>query len=385
MAVETRAVPLPPAKATHQGSRLMVRPSAWLAGFGIWTLLGVLSALQSAIFLNSVNQSYEWGPILVSRLADWYTCAVFTPIYFWLVRRYPIDRHHWKISVPLHLVTTSLFVVLKYVAYLQLQRWVFPSGPERTLADTLARSFIIESIAFWCLLGVVHAIVFYQRYREREVAAAELRAQLSAAQLEALAGQLHPHFLFNTLQGISTLMHRDPQAADTMLTRLSELLRRTLHRGQSQEVSLREEVELVNHYVGIMQVRFGDRLQFETVIPAGTGDAMVPHFVLQPLVENALHHGIARRAGAGRIQVRAERNGDRLHLSVSDDGPGIDLAAQTFPAEGIGLSNTRLRLTQLYGESQRLALEPLAGGGMRVLLVLPFRKQPPDASEGVGR
>jgi two-component system, LytTR family, sensor kinase len=376
MAVETRSLPLVPAKpVSHQVSRLMDGPTSWLAGFAIWTVLGLLSALQTVIFLNSINEAIDWGPVLVSRMADWYTCALFTPVYFWLVRRYPIDRGHWKIGIPLHLITTSLFVVLKYALLLQSLRVVYPDAPARTLEDTLARSFIIESIAFWCVLGVVHAIVFYERYRDREIQAAELKARLSAAQLESLAAQLHPHFLFNTLQGVSTLMHRDPVGADTMLNRLSELLRRTLHRGARQEVRLRDEMELLGHYVGIMQVRFGDRLIFDTSIDDSVADAMVPHFILQPLVENALQHGIARRAGRGRVLVEAVRQGDAILLSVSDDGPGLASAPSGFPANGIGLNNTRLRLEQLYGDRQRLTLAPIPTGGMRVELVLPFREE----------
>ena len=356
-----------------EGPRLMSRTTAWLAAFGVWTALGLLASLQSVIFLNSINETFRLGPILFGRLADWYTCAVFTPAYFWLVRRYPIDRGHWKLSIPIHLVTTSLFVVLKYVMYLEIMSWVEPPGADRSLSDTLAHSFIFESIAFWCVLGVVHAIVFYERYRDREIQAAELRAQLAASQLESLAAQLHPHFLFNTLQGISTLMHRDPRGADTMLTRLSELLRRTLHRGDRQEVPLAEEMELLGYYVGIMQVRFGDRLVFEHDIDPSLGNALVPHFILQPLVENALQHGVTRRAGAGRVVVTAARRGDSLVLGIGNDGPTPESHHSPI-TEGIGLSNTRLRLDRLYGAAQSLTMSPIASGGMLVELVLPYRE-----------
>jgi two-component system LytT family sensor kinase len=352
--------------------RLMSRTSAWLAVFGVWTMLALLSSVQSVIFLNSIDQEIHLGGILFARLADWYTCAIFTPLYFWLVRRYPIDRGHWPVSIPVHLVTTSLFVVLKYVMYLEIMSWVSSPRGERSLADTLAGSFIFESIAFWCVLGVVHAIVFYERYRDREIAAAQLQAQLAASQLEALAAQLHPHFLFNTLQGVSTLMHRDPRGADTMLNRLSELLRRTLHRGERQEVLLSEEMELLGYYVGIMQVRFGDRLVFDSEIDPEVRGALVPHFILQPLVENALQHGVARRAGAGRVSVNGVRRGESLVLTIRNDGPPQE-QDQNPVTEGIGLGNTRLRLERLYGKGQSLTMTPIAEGGMLVELVLPFR------------
>lgn len=355
-------------------ARLMNRTNSWLAGFGVWTALAVLSSVQSVIFLNSIDQAVQWWPILLDRMADWYTCAVFTPAYFWLVRRYPIDRGHWKVSIPVHLVTTSIFVVLKYWMFLVIMRQIEPGWADRSLEEVLARSFIFESIAFWSVLGIVHAIVFYEGFRDREVQAAELRAQLSASQLEALAAQLHPHFLFNTLQGISTLMHRDPRGADAMLNRLSELLRRTLHRGERQEVPLEEEMELLGYYVGIMQVRFGDRLIFETQIDASIKSALVPHFILQPLVENALQHGIARRAGAGRVTVSGVRKNDSLVLSIRDDGPSQESSQPVAITEGIGLGNTRLRLERLYGAAQSVTLSPIAGGGMMVELVLPYRE-----------
>jgi len=354
----------------------MSRTDAWLAGFGVWTVLALLSSVQSVIFLNSINETYRVGPILFVRLADWYSCAIFTPAYFWLVRRYPIDRGHWKLSIPVHLVTTSLFVVLKYVMFLEVIGWIQPARAEQSLADTLAASFIFESIAFWCVLGVVHAIVFYERFQSREVQAAELRAQLAASQLESLSAQLHPHFLFNTLQGVSTLMHRDPRGADTMLTRLSELLRRTLHQGERQEVRLEEEMELLSYYVGIMQVRFGDRLVFECDIDPSLQNALVPHFILQPLVENALQHGITRRAGAGRVTVTAARKVNSLVLNIKDDGPGSASGTGAPITEGIGLGNTRRRLERLYGADQSLTLAPISGGGMLVELVVPWRESP---------
>lgn len=364
-----------------ESSRLSRKPVWWLIGFGIWTLLALLVALQSALFLGSIGQPVEWKPLIVGRLADWYTCAVFTPVYFWLVRRFPIDRQHWIRHAPIQLGATCVFVVLKYAMYVPLLRVLLPGYRQPGFSGLLAHNFILENIAFWCLLGVVHAIVFYERYKERESQTAELQARLTAAQLEALAGQLHPHFLFNTLQGVSTLMHRDAQAADRMLAQLSELLRRTLQRGVRQEVELREELEMLGHYVGIMQVRFGDRLTFRTEVEPGSESALVPHFVLQPLVENALHHGIARRAGAGLVIVRAERAGDRLRLLVRDDGPGLDGPGGSPPAQGIGLSNTRRRMQQLYGEQQQVVLEQLPGGGVQVRLELPFRLSPPVASE----
>ncbi len=349
------------------------RTARWTFVLLIWTLLALLSACQSALLRMSLDEPVEWGRLLPARLADWYTCAVFTPAYFWLVRRYPIDRQHWVQSLPIHLVTTSIFVVLKYALYVPILNWLASSERVWRLSEVLARSFILESIAFWCLLGVVHAIEFYRRYREREVTAARLQAQLSAAQLEALSAQLQPHFLFNTLHSISTLMHRDVEAADTMLSRLSDLLRRTTQHGQHQQVALSEELQVLGLYVAIMQARFQDRLVVDTHVSPEASQALVPHFVLQPLVENALQHGIAHRAGAGRIEIRAERVDHVLRIAVTDDGVGMSGSDGALPREGIGLSNTRRRLEQLYGAAQWLELQTGPDGGLRVSLVIPYR------------
>jgi len=218
----------------------------------------------------------------------------------------------------------------------------------------------------------VHAIEFHQRVREREVLAARLQARLSQAQLDALASRLHPHFLFNTLQGISTLVYRDPAAADAMLGHLSTLLRRALSRGPGHEVTLEEELALLEEYLAIVQVRFGDRVMVEREVDSSALGALVPQLLLQPLVENAIEHGVARRAGAGRIGIRVVREGGQLRIAVTDDGPGLERPAR----EGVGLGSTRLRLGELYGEAGSLALERGAAGGLVARVTLPFHETP---------
>lgn len=353
----------------------------WVLGALVWTLLALLIALQQGLYLESVGQPVAWNRLILSRLADWYTCAIFTPAYFWLVRRWPLDREHWPRSAPMHLVATCAFVVIKYAFYVPMQNAIYAgTGRSRTLGDTLASSFIFETVAFGCLLGVVLAVEYYSRLREREVQAARLASQLSDARLDALAAQLHPHFLFNTLQAISTLLHRDAAGADTMLARLSELLRRTLQRGGGHEVTLQEELELLGLYLEIVQTRFADRLTLVRAIAPGLDDALVPHFILQPLVENALEHGIARRGGAGRIAISAIREGDTLLLEVTDDGAGLGATGRGPVRDGIGLTNTRRRLAQLYGAAQSLQLAPGAEGGLTVTLRLPWHTTPASGS-----
>lgn len=345
--------------------------SRWGLGFLAWTVLALLSASQWAVNLSAEGRPFEWSWLVTNRLVDWYSCAIFTPLFFWLARRYPVDRERWVRNLPIHLLTAALATPIKFA----VEGWVlvqvlgqkFPP-----LADVLARSFITENIAFWCVILAVHAIEFHQRVREREVLTARLQARLSEAQLDAMTSRLQPHFLFNTLQGISTLVYRDPAAADAMLGHLSNLLRKALSRGQGHEVTLAEELALLDEYLAIVEARFGDRVKISREIGSSALAGLVPQLLLQPLVENAIEHGIARRAGAGRIGVSAAQEGGMLRVLVSDDGPGMDRPGP----DGVGLSSTRLRLNELYGELGSLTLGPGNDGGLVATVTLPYHEKP---------
>jgi signal transduction histidine kinase len=338
----------------------------------VWTFLAIFSTGQSAIYFAQRGDPIVWGPLIAGRFADWYTCALFTPIFFWLARRHPIDRQSWRVSVPLHLAITTAVVVAKYSVLVPIEHWM-GLNLRSSVGTVLLRNFANETMAFWAVIGVVHALEFNRRYREREVAAADLRARLSQAQLDALRSQIHPHFLFNTLHSISTLMHRDVDAADTMLTRLSDLLRLTMkHRGNN-EITLRDELALVDNYIEIMRVRFGDRLTVRKKIDPATLDVLVPQFILQPLVENAFDHGISRTPGAGSIEISAASREGRLELAVSDDGTATNGSFTAGKKHGIGLTNTQLRLERLYGNDQAMSLEKLPLRGTRVTVAVPWR------------
>jgi signal transduction histidine kinase len=317
----------------------------------------------------------------VDRFADWYSCALFTPAYFWLARRYPVTGPHWVRGAAVHLAATQLFVVLKYALYVGIGLWVgyrtVHGSVVAEIGQVIFRNIVYENMAFWAVAGVVHAIEFHRAVQEREARAERLRTELVQARLDALTAQLHPHFLFNALNSVSSLMHHDVAAADVMLARLGDLLRRTLRAGETPEVTLREEFELLADYLAIVGVRFRDRLTVTLDLAPGTEDALVPHFLLQPLVENALEHGIGRRAGAGQVDVRSERVDGTLILSVSDDGAGVP--AGSPPPRGIGLANTRRRLAALHGDRQRLTLASRPTGGLVVRVELPFR-----AASGAG-
>jgi LytS/YehU family sensor histidine kinase len=233
-------------------------------------------------------------------------------------------------------------------------------------------NFDWEMMTYWAVVGLSHALDFHNESQDRALAAAQLETRLAEAQLQALQRQLHPHFLFNTLNAISALMHRDTEAADAMLERLSDLLRLTLDRIAVQVVSLREELEFIDKYLEIEQTRFGDRLQVATLIEPETLDAAVPNLVLQPLVENAIRHGIATKVGGGHVEITARRVGASLVLSVRDDGPGLSQAKRDALNTGVGLSNTRSRLEHLYRDRYRFEFAEPAGGGLAVTIEIPF-------------
>lgn len=333
----------------------------WLLGTLTWVTLGLLSAAQNATWRAFMGRPINWLFIIPNSLADWLTCGMFTPGFYWMVRRFPIRGERWWARLPVHLVGSFAFVVLKVSVYTPLYNLLNPGEP-RTWSIMLFSGFYADLLAYWAAIGVIHAIEYYRESRERQIEATRLA-------LENLRAQLQPHFLFNTLQSISTLIHRDQAAADRMLTDLSELLRLSLRSSASQEVPLREELVFLDRYLDIMRVRFGDRLVIDVTADAAVRDALVPSLVLQPIVENAITHGMADRPDVGRVAVRARRNGSALWLEVSDDGPG--LSASAHDGNGIGLANTRERVARLYGAAG--AVDLLTDHGLTVRISIPFR------------
>lgn len=347
------------------------RLSSVLGVIAVWTVLGLLSAGGTAVTYRELGRAVAWPALLTERLVDWYTCAAFTPLFVWLARRWTLEARGWVTRVPAWLAVTTMAIPLKYALYRSAVGALQPEYPMRPLAGMVTINFVGESLAFWAMIAVIYAVEYYDGIRQREIQAATLKAELAEARLDALGAQLHPHFLFNTLQGISTLLYRDAAAADRMLTRLSSLLRRALDRSDP-EVTLAEEMEMVAEYAEIQRTRFGDRLVVDQAVSVTLAGALVPRFILQPLVENAIRHGISRRAEAGRIRIAAARENGHLVLSVADNGPGPG-ANRTQRAEGTGLSNTRRRLTALYGELGTVALSEPPEGGTLVTVALPYR------------
>ena len=362
---------------------------------GVWTIIGL--AFASLSYFGTIAIT-EYGRVDLVGIFFWnliafYLWAFLSPLIALLARRFRFDRHTWARSLFVHALASLAFTALHLSLYLPLY-WL-AGGTLIKQFPTLAALFHFQLFAnlpmkvsiYWLILIAINALDYYQNFRAAEVKASELRAQLAQAQLHALKMQLHPHFLFNTLNSISALLHTDIEAADEMVARLGDFLRLTLENSGDQEVTLEQEMEFLRCYLEIETVRFHDRLTVETEIEPQALVARVPNLILQPLVENAIRHGISRQSAPGRLAIRAVRREGRLLMQVEDNGPGLSLMsegitttttaspgplARTF-AGGVGLANTRARLEHLYGANHRFELARATPRGMIVTLEIPFQ------------
>ena len=359
------------------------RALKWAAVFVFWTSFGILNASQLYLGLRSEGmRDHSFGRMFAWQIAGWWFWAAATPLVLWLGRRFPFERAAIARSLPVH-AAACVAVSAAYTLYaaslmLALRPWGAATNPPPFAAlffGRLLSQFHIDLLIYFAIVGVGVALGYYARLRERERQAAQLEARLAEAQLEALRAQLHPHFLFNTLNGIAALVREGSnRAAVDMLAGLSDLLRHALANAGRQEVPLREEVEFLELYLGIQQMRFRDRLRVQIDAAPDALDALVPNLILQPLVENAVRHGVAARDRVCTVVVGARRDRDQLHLTVSDDGPGLPDYLPPGREGGIGLKNTRARLAQLYGPAHTFAISNRAeGGGVEAALTLPLR------------
>lgn len=345
-----------------------------LAIWAAWTLYAVFTASQ-----NFVSRAYsarvEFTPALKYALLDCYVWAALTPVIFLLAGRMVVRRANWWWTLPALFTTGVLIGMLHLIAFVRMLPMIGYHNTFRVEQTIFVSKFHSDVLTCWTLFAIRHGIEYYRRYRVRELKASQLEAKLAVAQLEVLKMQLQPHFLFNTLHAISALMYRDVEGADRMVSRLSDFLRLSLDSAGVQEVTLKREMEYLDKYLEIEQVRFGERLEVRRAIHSEALDLLVPNLVLQPLVENAVRHGIAPRASGGRVDVNAQVRDGLLTIEVTDDGPGAENIR-----EGVGIANTRARLEQLYGNAARLELGNAPGGGFRARVHLPAHTEPLHAS-----
>jgi two-component system LytT family sensor kinase len=352
--------------------------------FLAWTVFGLFFFSQGLTQKFFSHDPTPWWHYLVSWLTGVYTSALLTPAIVRLGRRFPIERQNWARRIALHLLFSVAFSIIQLggesaiLAYIG----VFPSlmkGFVGTFVVLLIIGFHQSVVTYFMVLGILYAFRYYRKYQERErealrleLHASELASQLMRAQLSALKMQLQPHFLFNTLNAIMVLVRqqRGRQAEET-LSRLSDLLRCVLEDVETQEVPLRRELEYLQLYLSIEEVRFQDRLRVEISADPAILDAAVPHMGLQPIVENAIRHGIGQSSAAGNIQISASQENGTLVVKVKDDGPGLP-PANSSRGRGIGLANTSARLHQLYGDAAQLVVENGETGGVVVTMMFPY-------------
>lgn len=363
----------------------------WAASLGVWSLVGLAATVTIYELYHLTGGQMGLGTVAGMEFSQILAYAPISPIAFALAIRYPIERHNWMRRIMLHLAFGILFTL----GHITL-RGVTPYGywdrsnrewssafwnshlhtfrnPWTTLRGTFLENLVDDLTGVYLPIGLVaHLIAYYQRLREKQIRATELEGQLAKARLQTLKSQLQPHFLFNTLHSISALMMTDVAAADQMMTSLSDLLRMSLDANGIQTTTLAREIEFVGVYLDIEKARFQDRLAVYVDIAPECLDAIVPHLLLQPLVENAVRHGVSRRSLSGEIRIVAKHEGSDLHLWVRDNGPGVAEALLHRAKHGLGLRLTKERLSALYGGEQSCEIRNREEGGAEVRLRIPF-------------
>lgn len=342
-----------------------------LAFLALWTLVGLAFAGQLYLTQTKLGSPVPWTFAVTRSLADWYVFAVLSLPAITFARRFPLGSAPLRLLALVHLVASLVFSLVWMLLRAGVAVWLEGQPFAETLRHALVATLFFNLLVYWVVVAVAHAVGFYRSLRERERRTLELEKHVTEARLLALQMQLNPHFLFNALHGVSALMYRDVDAADRMLVKLSELLRHALARTDAQRVPLRDELAFLGRYLELEQIRFDGRLSVRHEIADAARDALVPNLILQPLVENALKHGIEPQVKPGVITLRATvLEGRRVRLEVEDNGRG--LAPGKTAEGGIGTANSRSRLAQLYGGRAQIEFLPGTDGGLRVVVEIPF-------------
>jgi two-component system, LytTR family, sensor kinase len=360
----------------------------WLPLLIVFILWAIVVGTQKYYYIRLHNDPVTFRQAVGAQILNWTLWALLCPIVFWMAHQFSLGERfrNWLIHIPSSIIVSLIHLTaygLLYCSVVDCENMAWAKKESISTAHFIFKHFIMamihwDLILYWMLVAVTLAYNYFHRYREEALRASQLQYQLAQAQLEALKMQLNPHFLFNTLHAISSLLHKDVEIADRMIARLGDFLRLTLENGGDQEITLEEELNFLKCYLDIELIRFQDRLSVETEIEPTTLDAMVPNLILQPIVENAIKHGIAPRSVAGRIKISASRDNGNLRLEVKDNGSGLKLNKaldrNRQSCGGVGLANTQERLFNLYGEAYKFDLSNAQEGGLIVTLEFPFKQ-----------
>jgi len=360
------------------------RPSGWVlwwASLGLWTLLSLADAVDYFVSWKLQGAPRPFSRALAAAFPGWEAWALLAPAIFWFGRRVPLRWPAKPGPVLAHIAFSGVIGTLHTLVHVTFG-WLLQLRPsslglmqyfEGTLLDWLP----ISILTYWTIIALEHGVEYYYRFREEQVRAADLGRRLTEARLEALTAQLHPHFLFNTLNAAVALVRTsDNVKAAKVLTQLGDILRHLLQTAPTQEVPLREELAFLRQYLEIEQTRFSHRLTVSIRVPEELLDAAVPNLILQPLVENAIRHGLASHDRAGLVELSAETANGMLQLRVEDDGPGLPAGWSLDRSVGVGLGNVRSRLGHLYNSPSGLELLNRASGGVAAIITIPLRTMP---------
>ena len=376
-------------KVFYKGRRWLI----WVASLVAWSFVALLAAVAVMQMYRTEGRHLEFKQAITMQLCQMLPFVPLTPFVFLLVRRYSIHRRNWIRCLAVYVLGGLAFTVA-HVMMRGVTPYAIWDARTRTWKSAVwdyqarrldlqwhlfknmfvADAFDDVTSSYVPVLFLAYVTSYYSTLREREGLTARLEAELVKSNLKALKSQLQPHFLFNTMHSISSLMFTDVHAADKMMARLSELLRMSLDEGTEQLTTLNKELNFVNGYLEIERVRFGERLSVALDVPADTLDAQVPHLLLQPFVENAVQHGISSLGSNGKIGICGRREGERLYLTIRDNGPGFDARQATRKESGLGIGTSRARLQALYGNNQSLNFTTPPDGGTEVTIRIPFRQ-----------
>ncbi len=351
---------------------------------GLWSAVVLVFAMQSFAHDHLDGRLWSIFDYLRWSMIHWYTWAALAPLVFHLAQRFPIQPPSHLRSLGVHLVACAGVTLLAVIIGAEISSLFEPDTISGQFRQFVGKHFATGVLTYWALLAIQQALHFQAERAQREAEASRLATELAQSRLQVLKTQLQPHFLFNTLHAIVTLLDDDKASAEDMLLRLSELLRAFLEDYDGQEISLRRELALLDLYLGIQRMRFKDRLTTQVYIAPDTLDCAVPSLLLQPIVENAIRHGIGRRIGGDRIEIESRREGDSLCIDVRNQNSTLESKGDAA-GHGIGLSNTRLRLKELYGDAAQIRLDMIWPEGVVCRIRLPIREieEADDAPEHV--
>ena len=354
----------------------LYRSTRWLLIFLVWAVIAAIQATVSFNVRLFYGRPADWTDLArVTFVAVFLAWGVLlTPTVAYLCRRFPIETQNWKRRIALHVLFAAVMVLVVSASRLPLHSWVYPNSEDHGLMaykGYLYSSAFDDFMMYWVILFVCHAWTYYRRYRDRELTTALLESQLARAELQVLKMQLHPHFLFNTLHSISEMMHHDLRAADKTISLLADLLRMTLQNTRLHEIPLKDELDFLRGYLEIEQTRFQDRLQVNFDIDPKTLCALVPNMLLQPLAENSIRHGISVHAGRGTVLVKSTLEGGKVRLLLKNESEGTSRGGNARPSFGLGLTNTRKRLMQMYGDKHEFETRRLTSSSFEVEIVIP--------------